>query len=319
MQMKAAILVLVMAAAPVRADDEPWAVGVTAEQKATAKTRLDDGNARFLAQDYAGALERYRDALRAWDHPAIRFNIVRCLIRLDRPVEASDELALALKYGAAPLAQTVYDEALSYQKLLANQIGELDVHCTQPGVAVTLDGQPLLRCPGDAHRRVSPNRHQIVGSAAGMLTQTMDVDVFGGKHADATVTLVPLAKASKEVHRWPIWKPWIVFGSGLALAAVGGVFRLQATSEMSAYDRQVARDCAVVGCTPSQLDTKLRSRAQLDNAIAISAMATGAAAALTGGVLLYMNRGEIVYADARVTLAPRADGAVVTLSFEIGR
>jgi len=60
---------------------------------------------------------------------------VRCLIQLDRAVEAAENLELALKYGAAPLEENVYAEAIAYQKLLANQVGEVAVKCEQPGVA----------------------------------------------------------------------------------------------------------------------------------------------------------------------------------------
>ena len=133
-------------------------------KRPSAQKLLEEGNALFLKKDYAQALEKYKAAVGSWDHPAIRFNMVRCLIQLDRPVDASDNLALALKYGAAPLEEAVYTEALSYQKLLANQIGDLDVTCEQAGVKVTLDGQPLLDCPGKEHRRVAPGQHQLVGT-----------------------------------------------------------------------------------------------------------------------------------------------------------
>src|SRR3954469_25031644 len=102
-------------AAPAHADTPPWSVGVTDAQKAEAQKNLDAGNALFLDKKYAEALEKYRAAVAAWDHPAIRFNIVRCLIQLDKAVEASDNLKLALKYGSAPLEEAVYTEALSYE------------------------------------------------------------------------------------------------------------------------------------------------------------------------------------------------------------
>ena len=123
------------------AEEQPWAVGVTDAQKAEAQKILEEGNALFLKKDYPQALEKYKAAVAKWDHPAIRFNMVRCLIQLDRPVEASDSLALALKYGAAPLEEAVYTEALSYQKLLANQIGDLDIACVPPGAALDLSGR----------------------------------------------------------------------------------------------------------------------------------------------------------------------------------
>ena len=58
-------------------------------QKAQAQKILEEGNALFLKKDYAQALEKYKAAVAKWDHPAIRFNMVRCLIQLDKPVEAS--------------------------------------------------------------------------------------------------------------------------------------------------------------------------------------------------------------------------------------
>src|ERR1043165_10264928 len=86
---------------PARADDvPPWAAGVSDAHKLEAKRLLDEGNARFVEHDYVAALDRYTKAIAEWDHPAIRFNVVRCLIQLDRPLEAYDQLQRALAYGA---------------------------------------------------------------------------------------------------------------------------------------------------------------------------------------------------------------------------
>jgi hypothetical protein len=311
-----AFAILTICSGAARADKtDPWAVGVSDAQKAEAQKLLEEGNALFLEKKYADALQKYQAATKVWDHPAIRFNIVRCLIQLDRPVEASDNLALALKYGSAPMDELVYSEALNYQKLLANQIGELDVRCEQAGVALTLDGQKLMTCPGKEHRRLAPGEHQIVGSKDGFLTKTTEVIVLGGKAQDTTVALVPLSKAAKVVHRWPAWQPWAVFGGGLALAGLGGLIQLQAISNRDEYDKTVARDCAVNGCAPGQIDMGLLNTATRDNHIAIAVMSVGAAAAITGGVMLVMNRGRTVYEEPakRVDVAVTRGGGVVTV------
>ena len=313
-----AVAVGTFAPGAAHADDQPWAVGVSDAQKAQAQKFLEEGNQLFLKKDYAPALDKYKAAVAVWDHPAIRFNIVRCLIQLDRPVKASDNLALALKYGAAPLEEAVYSEALSYQKLLASQIGDLDVTCDQPGVKVTLDGQPLVSCPGKEHRRVAPGPHQLVGAKDGFLTKTSDVVVIGAKNVDAQVSLVPLAKAAKVVHRYPTWMPWTVFGGGLVVAGFGGLIEYEASQAMASYDRQVTTNCAVTGCTPAQAAAFQgdKDAAQRDNKIAIGVMTVGAAGAIVGGVLLYLNRGQTVYEEqprAQIGFVPvREGGGVMT-------
>jgi len=247
-----------------------------------------------------------------WDHPAIRFNVVRCLIQLDRTVEAADNLKLALKYGAAPLEEAVYNEALAYEKLLANQIGDLDVTYTQPGVAVTLDGQPLLTCPGTQTRRVAPGRHQIVGSLDGFLTKSTEVKVVGGQREQVELSLVSMSAAAIG-HRWATWKPWVVLGGGLAVVGIGGLVEYQASQDMSSFDRQLALVCADTGCGPGrpipQNVADEKQQAQRENAIAIGVMSVGLAAAAAGGALLYLNRGLPIYPSIEHTTG----GAAVSL------
>src|SRR5262249_1746348 len=60
---------------PAKDAARPWGEGVTDDRKALAQSKLEAGNALFLEKKYGEALERYREALAAWDHPAIRFNV----------------------------------------------------------------------------------------------------------------------------------------------------------------------------------------------------------------------------------------------------
>jgi tetratricopeptide (TPR) repeat protein len=312
---------------------QPWAQGVTDEQKKTAQSHLEEGNALFLAQKYKEALEKYQAAIASWDHPAIRFNVVRCLIQLDRPVEASDNLQAALKYGAEPLEEAVYQEALSYQKLLANQIGDLEVSCSQAGAKLTLDGQPLMNCPGKEKRRVSPGTHGIVATKDGFLTKSMQIDVVGGKSKDVDIKLIPLDKAAKVVHKWGTWFPWVVFGGSIAVAGAGIGIEFIAKSDMNSYDQRVASACAVNGCNLNitdkndpQYDLAQQLNAQKDRAetrdkVANTVIAIGAAGTVAGAVLLFLNRGQTVYEDPKAATAttfnvlPTHDGgAMATLA-----
>ncbi len=309
-------------AAPAHAETPPWAVGVTDAKKAEAQKFLDAGNALFLDKKYAEALEKYRSAVGAWDHPAIRFNIVRCLIQLDRAVDASDNLKLALKYGAAPLEETVYAEALAYEKLLANQIGDLTVSCAQPEVKITLDGQPLAACPATETRRVSPGPHQLVGTKQGLLTKTIEVVVIGGKTLAVPVKLDPIGQAARIEHRWATWKPWVVFAAGFAVVGIGAVVDLAAFTDMDSYDRTVTQNCSVVACTEDDPRlasvAKLKDSAERTTKIAGGVMILGAATVATGAVMLYLNRGRTVIPSSveklNPSVVPMSGGAGLSVS-----
>lgn len=314
------------------AEAQPWSNGVSEAQKAEAKRKLEEGNNLYLATDYKGALEKYQEALKSWDHPAIRFNVVRCLIQLDRAVEASDNLQTSLKYGKEPFEDTIYQEALGYQKLLSNQIGEIEVSCKQDGAVLKFDGKAMIdKCPGSAKRRVEPGQHSVVATKEGFLTKEMPVIVIGGKQQNVDVTLVPLDKAAKIVHRWPQWIPWVVFGGGLAVTGIGVLLELDAQDQMSQYDRDVGNFCMTTGCnlenptTPQEMETASRlndekSRAESRDKLAIGVMSVGALGAAAGGVLLFMNRGRTVYEEPTkqgpvVRMTPTRDGgSMVTLS-----
>ena len=305
------LAVVMLLGGVVYADTSPWSAGITDDQKAKAKVLLDAGNAKFVEHDYGAALEQYTAAVAVWDHPAIRFNMVRCLVQLGRNLEAAENLDKALQYGAAPLESAIYDEAIGYQKLLASQIANVTVTCDQPGVAVRLDGKPFATCPGKATQRVLAGQHQIVGTARGLLTRTEEIVLAGGSARDVPIKLDPPERAAKIVHRWPAWVPWTVFGGGVALAAGGGLAIALGQSEMQSFDKFVDDRCTGQ-CKPGALSDVmyLKDGAQLKGALGTGLLITGGAAVATGAVMLYLNRGRTVYPE----VMPIAGGAAISWS-----
>ncbi|HEY4178304.1 MAG TPA: hypothetical protein VGM90_15760 [Kofleriaceae bacterium] len=305
----AAVVVLALVPAVAHADGAPWAQGVTDDQKARAKELLDAGNQLLLQNKYLEALDKYSAAVAIWDHPAIRFNMVRCQIQLGRDLEAYDNLELALKYGAAALEDTVYNEALAYRKLLQAQVGDIKVTCAQVGVKLTIDGQPLATCPAQESRRLLAGPHQIVGNKVGLLPKTLDLVVIGGKEQGVEVTLEPLAAGAKIVHRWKNYVPWTVFASGFALGAIGGVTLLFANNQMHQYD-QIVDDKCTGRCTPEELApyAHYKDNASLESKFGMTAVVLGAAGVATGAVMIYINRGRTVYPE--VAPLPGGGGAL---------
>jgi hypothetical protein len=296
------------------AQPAPWAAGVSDERKAAAQSHLEAGNARFLEGQYSAALGEYQQALSAWDHPAIRFNIVRVLVNLGHIVEALDNLDRALEYGAAPLEAQVYSEALTLRAALLTSVGEVAVSCREPGAEVTLDGKKLLTCPGQVTRRVAPGSHQVVARKPGFLTATREPLVLGGKRARVDVAMVALADAAVTTRRWTAWKPWAVVGGGALVGGVGGLLQLKAASDFDRYDREVAAVCGDTGCgagNPLPSSTaNLESRARIENRVAIAMMLTGGAAVAGGVVLLWLNR--------PMTSIPREESAPVRVAPAVG-
>jgi hypothetical protein len=302
---------LVLAFAADARADEPWKKGVTPDQMAQAQKILEAGNVLLLEKDYAKALERYNEAIAVWDHPAIRFNIVRCLIQLDRMDEASDNLERALQYGAAPLEDTVYSEALSYQNLLAKQIATLAVRCEQPQVAVTLDGKPLLQCPGAITRKLVAGPHQLVGKRDGFIPKTVDITAFGGKAEQVVLALDPIGSRGngKLVHKWPTWFPWVVVGAGVAVTGGGILVQRVAIAQRDDYFAQL--EPCNPSCSPGFAQDS-KDLATLENRIAIGMIVVGGGAIVTGAVLVYLNRGRLVYEDKPMpTVSATANGATV--------
>jgi len=314
------------------AQGQPWGDGVSDDQKAAAKAKLEEGNKLYLATEYKQAADTYTEALKSWNHPAIRFNLVRSQVQLNLMVDAGNNLEQCLKYGKDPFTDDVWQEVLGYKKLLARMVGEIEVGCTQDGAKLTFDGQPFIeKCPGKQKTRVQLGQHSIVATKDGFLTKEMPVVVIGGDTPqNVDVQLVPLDKAAKVVHKWPTWIPWVVFGGGLAVTGVGVLLEVDAQNQMNQYDQDVAGSCAVNGCnldTPAAgtpeaaLADRLnaqKDRAESRDKLAIGIMSVGIVGAAVGGVLLFLNRGQTVYEDPVgkqgpvVNVSPTRDGGLVT-------
>jgi hypothetical protein len=302
------------------ADDaeRPWALGVSTEQQSRARALFEQGNAFFTESQHALALARYREAVAAWNHPGIRYNMAVSLIHLDQPLAAYEDLQEALRYGAAPLGPELYDQALTYKKLLEGQLAELRVVCAEPGAEVALDGEPLFRSPGERKRRLAPGAHQLVASKPGHVTESRALLLLPGKPTVETLRLRPLPWFEAR-RRWSWWKPWLVLASGVAVAAAGVPLLVQARDDYARYDAWVTAMCRG-GCPIADVPPSVsepRSRAPVENGVAIASFTVGGALVASGVALLILNQPRVV--ERRIallpTISPRAAGALLRVAF----
>jgi hypothetical protein len=306
--------------------ERPWARGVPKERQTVALQLFRDGNAKLRDALYRAAREKYAEALKAWDHPAIHYNLSLTLMNLDQPVEAYEHLLLALKFGAAPLDAEKMDQALRYKGLVEKQLTKLSVTCDLEGATVRVDGNQLFVGPGRWDGMVRAGPHQIVATRDGYVPVERAEVLVGGDAKQLALTLYRTEDLTEYRRLWPAAIPWVVLIGGGVVIGGSVALHAQAKGAFDAYDKGVT-GCAqpeTLGCVPRTDLAGLRTQGQTLQTLAFIGYVLGGAAAVTGGVLAYLNRPlpfirTVDVAGARVTLfptfGPSGPGAFLSASF----
>jgi tetratricopeptide (TPR) repeat protein len=291
--------VVVAATGPaVRAEPRPvtaWSRGVPEAAQARALQLFREGNVFLEQAKYTEAVPKYEQALSAWDHPNIRFNMAICLINMRQPLAAWNHLQQALRFGDAPLGKQHHAEAMTYVAVLEASLAQLTVRSTQPGIRVMVDGAQVLDRPGELTMRVLAGKHQLVASRPGYITQSRALDLPAGKTTEEQIALAPEkieVRRDNYDRRWPWWAPWAVVGGGVVLGGAGAGIYVAARTERDRYDRAFAAMCPE-GCAESTLPADLLARkanARRNSGVAIGMWVTAGVLGITGGVMAVLNR-----------------------------
>jgi hypothetical protein len=267
--------------------DRPWAKGVAPEQQQAAMALFQSANALLKESVFVQAVEKYREALKAWPHPAIHYNLALALMNLDQPVEVHEQLVAALRHGPAPLENEKYEYARNYKTLMERQLARVDISCDTPGTTVTMDGQTLFVAPGRYSGLVRPGAHSIVATKEGFLPTDQSRTLLPGETAALQLKMFTSDDLIEYRRKWAAWMPWVVAGAGVAVGAGSGWLHLQARDNLRALDAGVTQ-CGGCFLTPA-LDATL-TRGNTYQALAVGGYAVGGAALLTGAVLVYLNQ-----------------------------
>lgn len=295
----------------------PWAIGVSEDDQEKALALFESGNEHLSKLRFSDAASDYLEAFEHWDHPAIHYNLTIALIRLDRRVEAYEAIEKALQYGSAPLEPEQYQEALNYQALLRNQVAHIEIAVAQPGVSVQLDGQPIMSGPGSVKKAILPGHYQIFATRKGHEKVAHRELLLPGESRKVQLQLFTLEELTEVRRHWPAWKPWSLAGSGVAVAAVGGLWHWRAKAKFDEFDNDDFPKVCPGGCTGH--DGKLRRGRWLQR-IGVSHYAIGGTALATGLIVAFINRprkervnrdDESVRIFVQPTLSPEGPGASV--------
>jgi hypothetical protein len=303
-------------------DDIPaWAKDVPQEIRTQANDLYEAGNDYFGKQAHALALEKYKAALKLWDHPLIRFNAAVTEIRLDKVLDAAEDLDQALRFGDKPFKPELYQQALDYQALIKGRVGYIEGSCTQSDAHLQLDGKPWVDCPGTKSTRVLVGEHTIVGEKKNYLTISKKIELRADSKVTEKVTFVPLESAIILKYPFRKWIPWTTLGAGVGIALIGVGTYYTGKSDLDQFMADYARDC-VNGCeegltSPNHsLLRNERSRALFKGDLGIGLMISGGAVALGGAVFVLLNRPKRLLPGGLEVMPTAGGGAAsYTLSF----
>lgn len=274
-------------------DNRPWAAGVSdAEQKAALQL-FHDGNIALNQGLFAQASEKYREALKHWNHPAIHYNLALAQMQVDQPIEAADNLEDAIKYGEAPLqSKDKFDHAKDYLLLLEKQIASVEVSCDKPGAKVSVDGKDVFVAPGKFATRVRIGKHTFVAEKQGYTTRINAPFIGPGEKFRIELKLYTAEELTRYHRRWDAtWMPYAVIGGGVLVGAIGGLFEISARSSYSDYDMKVAA-CSMnnSGCPASSELTDLKKSGDGKQTLAYVGYGVGLGAIAAGVTLAILNR-----------------------------
>lgn len=282
------------------AQERPWAKGVSPENQKAALELFRTGNTLLKDSVFVQAIEKYRQALALWDHPAIHYNLALALLNLDQPLEVHEHLVAAMRYGVAPLDVEKLEHARAYRNLIEKQLAQVEVTCDVAGASVVMDGRPLFTAPGRFEGLVRAGPHTIVASKEGYITNNQSRALPAGEATKIELKLFTNDDLTQYRRKWSAWKPWVVVGAGVALAAGGGFLHMQSRDNYNAFDLGIN---ACGGCVPDSGLADKRVQGDTMQKLAFTGYAVGGAALVTGAVLLYMNRLQPYHVEKTDTAA----------------
>ncbi|MFP2899129.1 hypothetical protein [Corallococcus sp. 4LFB] len=302
-------------------EERPWAKGISRADQDASLALFGEGNALLKESIFVQAVEKYRQALARWDHPAIHYNLALALMNLDQPVEVHEHLVAALRFGPAPLEKEKFEYARNYKTLVEKQLARVDITCATPGATVTMDGQPLFVAPGRYEGLVRPGAHSIVATMTGFEPSDQSRTLLPGETTTLDLKLFTSDDLIRYKRRWSAAMPWLVMGAGVAVAGGSAFLHLQSRDHFRAFESGIA-ECG--GCVPPTAVADERSQGNLMQTGAIAGYAVGGAVLVTGAVLAVLNQPkpyriepgqEAATVQVTPLLGAGSGGAVATFRF----
>ncbi len=266
-----------------------WYRGVSAEEQGRARTLFSqaaDLKAELLLTD---AIAKYRAALRHWDNPEIRYELITVLARSAQAIEAWQELEILRQgWGIAALLPEDQAQVRDIEHTLLNDhLAVIEIHCDASGAEIALDGEHVFVGPGVYRAVVEASMHVVSAENEGYFPMTESMALAAGQQSTVTIEMSP-DRLIQERYFTPS-TPWLVTGAGAALVLLGVGLQWQAQRDFDRAEEVYRDQCeGMLMCEPDR--PAPFGRAQSIRSISYWTLISGAATVLGGVTLLAVNR-----------------------------
>lgn len=279
-------------------DERPWAKGVSKERQDTALRKFSDANKDLNNGLFPAALEKYKEALRSWEHPAIYYNMALALRTLDQPIELEKALEKSIEFGPAPIDQDKFEHAKAYLAVNAKALAWIDVSCKKLGANVLVDGVKVFTVeagkPNRIEMRVRVGKHTIVAERTGYNAQVDAPYIDPGQKFRIELQLYTSEELTRYKRRWDkIWMPYAVIGGGAVVGILGAIFATSAQSSYDEFDQAIAAcndTSGGQGCMVDSSISGIRDSGDTKKTLSYISYGLAGAAIVAGSALVYLNR-----------------------------
>lgn len=288
----------VLAASPVSAQDAPPGP----EEEAMAQSLFDAGRALMADGKIAEACEKFEESNRIAPSAGTSLNLGKCLESSGRTASAWAAYKRAIGLGRATGQTRHVAAGETFVADIEPRLSKLRVEATDPapGLVVKRGGAVLGGAALGVPLAVDPGEHTIEAAAPGRTPWSTRVVVEPGT-PETVVVIPPLAASGAASPRLPPPPPpsddrdtlrlagLVVGGAGLAGVVVGVAFGVMTLSDATAAEEDPSL-CPAHRCTPAGEDAiaSAETKAWVSNV----ALGVGAAAVITGGVLVVLSLGD---------------------------
>lgn len=247
-------------ATPARADQEA--------DRGAARALAADAKQAFDKSDWTKALDLYRRASQLMPAPTLAIREARCLVRLDKLVEAREAYVRTLRTPidakSPPPFRAAVREADAELAAIEPQIPKLRIVVEGKDAKILLDGALVPPAVLNVDIPADPGAHTITGTVEGAAVRTQELTLRRGQRAEVVLQLTeapkpapppiaeppPATAAAPEppaeapvappVGEGPSARPlaWVAFGLGAAGLGIGVVTGIIATNKKSSLDAE---------------------------------------------------------------------------------